>query len=260
MHKNFQHIYKGVFLQLGVLLIPLLIYSQNPYFKNYTTDDGLAGNIVYHVMQDSKGYIWFATETGVSRFDGNRFVNYTVENGLSANEVLKLFEDSKGRIWFLTYSGKPSYFLDGKLFNMHNDSLVKKLCSRSYFDILLEDKAGNLWLINSGGVIKVDKNNVLSRVSGLPNGIRGFWEDSMGNIRAITGNSYINLSDKSIRKSNYTITGSAPIVRLDDGGILIFSEQGILKYKDNIETLIIRTTNELVERNITDMVMDNNKK
>ncbi|PCH66013.1 MAG: hypothetical protein COC01_09010, partial [Bacteroidetes bacterium] len=93
---------KGVFILIWILFVPLFTYSQNPYFKNYTVDDGLAGEIVYRVLQDREGYIWFATETGVSRYDGNRFVNYTAENGLSANEVLKIFEDSKGRIWFLT--------------------------------------------------------------------------------------------------------------------------------------------------------------
>ena len=62
------------------LLNPIILFSQNvphPSFRHYTTDDGLASPEVYHVLQDKKGYIWIATDNGVSRFDGYDFRNYS---------------------------------------------------------------------------------------------------------------------------------------------------------------------------------------
>ena len=81
-----------------IQIILLLIFldanaiAQNPSFKKFTTDDGLPGNEVYHVMQDKKGYIWVSTNKGAARFDGNRFETFTVENGLPDNEILKIVD------------------------------------------------------------------------------------------------------------------------------------------------------------------------
>src|ERR1700752_1870440 len=77
-------------------------FSQSFSYKNYTTQDGLSSSTVYSCMQDSKGYMWFCTDAGVSRFDGKKFELFTRNEGLSDNEVFQSFEDSKHRIWFLT--------------------------------------------------------------------------------------------------------------------------------------------------------------
>ncbi|HOU75450.1 MAG TPA: two-component regulator propeller domain-containing protein, partial [Tenuifilum sp.] len=98
------------------LFIPLLGFSQyNPIYKNFTVNDGLAGNETYHVFQDSKGYIWVATSTGVSKFNGYSFQNFDVQSGLVDNIVFEIYEDYKGRIWFIPYSGALSYYEDGKI-------------------------------------------------------------------------------------------------------------------------------------------------
>jgi ligand-binding sensor domain-containing protein len=70
------------------------------------------------MLQDSLGYMWFATENGVSRFDGYSFTNFTKDDGLPTNSTLKLYEDYKGRIWFLSYEGSISYF-DGQNITVH---------------------------------------------------------------------------------------------------------------------------------------------
>jgi hypothetical protein len=55
----------------------------------YTINDGLSANFVQDVLQDSSGYIWVATENGLSRFDGFYFVNFTIEN------TPEFFKDNK---------------------------------------------------------------------------------------------------------------------------------------------------------------------
>ena len=48
--------------------------AQQYNFKNYSAKNGLASSIVNNIFQDSKGYIWFATQGGgVSRFNGKTF-------------------------------------------------------------------------------------------------------------------------------------------------------------------------------------------
>jgi ligand-binding sensor domain-containing protein len=68
-------------------------------WHNYTTSDGLAGNIVYSVAQEPNGVLWFGTSGGVSRYDGKSWHNYTRETGLLENHVYALAVAPSGDIW-----------------------------------------------------------------------------------------------------------------------------------------------------------------
>lgn len=104
-------------LYLLLLIFPLSLYSQNFSFRHYTAEDGLPSSEVYHVFQDSKGYIWFATDNGVSRYDGYEFHNFSEDDGLPDNTVFEIYEDYKGRIWFIPHSAMFSYFFNDSIFH-----------------------------------------------------------------------------------------------------------------------------------------------
>lgn len=42
----------------------------------YTMENGLSSSLVNELLQDSRGFVWIATEYGLNRFDGIRFTNY----------------------------------------------------------------------------------------------------------------------------------------------------------------------------------------
>ena len=56
-------------------------------FRNYSTDEGLSNSDVYDIIRDNKGYLWFATDNGLSRFNGISFNNYNTDNGLVSNSL-----------------------------------------------------------------------------------------------------------------------------------------------------------------------------
>ena len=62
---------------------------------HYTVKDGLPSGTIYSILSDKKGYLWFATNAGVSRFDGHKFTNFTLSDGLSDNEVIKIARNLK---------------------------------------------------------------------------------------------------------------------------------------------------------------------
>jgi len=63
-------------------------------------EDGLAGRVVNIGLQDSRGFIWLATNYGLNRYDGQELVLYTKEkNGLQDNSLRAMAEDDKGRLW-----------------------------------------------------------------------------------------------------------------------------------------------------------------
>src|SRR5690349_6843769 len=82
-------IYKGSFL-LICMIITLGCCCQELAYRQYTVKDGLPGSIVYQSLQDRNGFIWFATNQGVSRFDGRTFRNFSGEDGLPDNDIVKL--------------------------------------------------------------------------------------------------------------------------------------------------------------------------
>ena len=45
-------------------------------FTHLTTDDGLSQGYVTAILQDRRGFMWFATRDGLNRYDGNTFVVY----------------------------------------------------------------------------------------------------------------------------------------------------------------------------------------
>ncbi len=75
-------------------------------FTNYTTRQGLAGNEVFTIIEDTKGNLWFGTsDGGVTEYDGTSFTNYTRQQGLANNTVWAITEDNDGNLWFGTQEG-----------------------------------------------------------------------------------------------------------------------------------------------------------
>ncbi|MEQ8703819.1 MAG: two-component regulator propeller domain-containing protein [Phaeodactylibacter sp.] len=93
-------------LLCSLFLLSVVCKGQTYHFRQYTANDGLPTNAVYGGLQDQRGFVWFYTEHGVSRFDGYQFRNFTVEDGLPVNDVWFLAEDQQGRIWVNTFSNK----------------------------------------------------------------------------------------------------------------------------------------------------------
>ncbi|MEH6472264.1 MAG: two-component regulator propeller domain-containing protein [Halopseudomonas sp.] len=68
-------------------------------WRNLTTQDGLAGNVVYSIARDQIGNYWFGTNGGVSRFDGETWQTIGRANGLPSQDVYALAIDAQGDVW-----------------------------------------------------------------------------------------------------------------------------------------------------------------
>ena len=74
-------------------------------WTNYTSADGLAGNIVYSIAQDRSGFVWFGTNNGLSRYDGQSWINYDTNTGLLDNNVYAIAPTPTGELWVGTKNG-----------------------------------------------------------------------------------------------------------------------------------------------------------
>jgi hypothetical protein len=109
---------------LFLLLVGLNgISARDPYFVAYRTDNGLPHDNVYDIFEDSKGYMWLALETGLYRYDGQRFTLFRIP-GQSTYGGTNIQEDEQGRVWYINFDGYLYYVENGRLiqFNLHRPS------------------------------------------------------------------------------------------------------------------------------------------
>lgn len=102
-------------LSLLLCCAHLICPAQSFQHTKYTVDDGLPSSEVYESLQDQNGYLWFATDAGVCRYDGYTFKNFSTLDGLPYNTIFHLYEDQFGKIWFLSATSELSYFEHGKI-------------------------------------------------------------------------------------------------------------------------------------------------
>jgi len=74
-------------------------------WQNFTTGDGLAGNIVYAIAQSPDGVYWFGTNNGLSRYDGESWKNYGLADGLIGLDVYTVVTTANNDIWAGTLGG-----------------------------------------------------------------------------------------------------------------------------------------------------------
>lgn len=131
---------------LAILLLPVLASGQFDGFKNFNVKDGLPGSELYGALQDSKGYMWFIGDHGVSKFNGYTFKNFSTENGLHDNTVVGICEDKKQRIWFSSLSGRLSYYKNDSIHAVGCNDSLEKIFKLTINNSIYVDEGDTIWL------------------------------------------------------------------------------------------------------------------
>lgn len=124
-------------LKISLLIIVLFAgmkssVAQHRMLRHYDAKDGLTSNHIYEAIQDQKGFIWFATDNGVSRFDGIEFKNFTSKDGLPDNDIANITEDAAGRIWLSCYNEVPCFIQDNKVYTPFNEVKLRLYSNDGY--------------------------------------------------------------------------------------------------------------------------------
>lgn len=140
-----------------------------PKHTVFNTNNGLPSSEIYCALQDKKGYLWFSSDRGVSRFNGYEFENFTTKEGLLNNVVFKMHEDHKGRIWFINMNGELTYFLNEKIHPYRYNNLVKKILPQSKITYSFHiDSSSNIYIGTAGaGLFKISTKGVVKRIGNI---------------------------------------------------------------------------------------------
>ncbi|SDS49261.1 Two component regulator propeller [Mucilaginibacter mallensis] len=175
----------------------LMAQNLNLKFKHITTTDGLSGNTIESIFQDSRGYIWFGTRDGLNQYDGYNIKifrnNGNNTKSISDNYIKCISEDAQHNIWIGTLNGLNKFDPYKNTFTTYkHDPSNKNSLSGSEINCLYGDKEGKLWVgTTTGGLNYYDtKHGVFKQLQyqkGYPpnllnNEINDLYEDGNANL------------------------------------------------------------------------------
>lgn len=142
-------------LLFGFVLFNADLFAQKIISYNYTKKEGLLSNTVYSIFRSKDGYLWIATDRGISRYNGNEFKHYTLKDGLADIENFFFYEDKQKRIWVGSYNGNLSYIKNNIVYNYQNDTTLKTHTETPIISKIFENKDSSIIIsfVNSSKVL-----------------------------------------------------------------------------------------------------------
>lgn len=135
-------------LTIGIFMCCTKIHAQRQNVQNYTSRDGLADQIVNAAFQDKDGYIWFATQSGITVYNGNTFEDFIPSEELKGIDAVSLTQTSDGAIWIGTNTDGVFRYDFSKLSHYTTKNGLPSEVIRSFYI----DQNGKLWVATEEGV------------------------------------------------------------------------------------------------------------
>ena len=158
---------KNILCLLALLSYASMSLAQEYDYKHYTVLEGLVQNQVMTLYQDSRGFIWIGTKSGISRFDGNNFKNFGYDEGVPKSDIGEI-KEINGRLYFYSGASAELVVLSGNQFT--KIAQIDKFSLRtlrfsnnsSSLFVIINDK---LFDINSHGFHKIPKQHFNFRLN-----------------------------------------------------------------------------------------------
>lgn len=171
----------------SMLIAFLLLFSVSPAsgqvlpFRQYGIDEGLPTASVNAIVQDRQGYLWFATGSGLYRFNGISFTLHPAAGPLRGASIRALSEDKTGNLWIGTRQ-KGVFIYDGTVFrsfaaeNRPRAQRINGISTDVHGDVWIGVNDG-LYRFSDGGCVRFTTDD------GLPSDrIHAVFEDREENL------------------------------------------------------------------------------
>ena len=188
---DYRIINNGVLIKFGLIssFLGLCICMTFPAYGQYldrprvqyNVNDGLPSSTCYDIVIDERGFLWVATEGGLTRYDGFNFKTLTTSDGLLDNEIVNLQSDKKGRIWMNT-NGTLSFIKNESIqavpseqnttlkwsFKIHEDN----------HDILWISRVNDIFAYNARTLEAIEFQKPLKTINSIYS-IAGIYQDAI---------------------------------------------------------------------------------
>lgn len=132
-------------------------------FEHLNSENGLPYSTINDILQDKKGFIWFVTQNGLTRYDGYNFKTFKTDpknaQSISDNWIYCLFEDSKGILYAGTWDqGLNIYNSQKEQFTRYNATPGDNNLGSDRIRSIKEDSKGIIWIGTADkGLFSFDK-------------------------------------------------------------------------------------------------------
>jgi ligand-binding sensor domain-containing protein/two-component sensor histidine kinase len=205
-----------------------LLNAQIKIHKTISIEEGLIQSQVTCIYKDTKGYLWFGTLGGLSRWDGIDFLNYNLQDGLSSPLISAIIEGEQGELYICTNGGGINILKDGKFDTLSStDGLAD---NRVY--AALQSRDGKIYFGTAAGIsiYSGKRFSTFDESKGLSNNrVTSIHENKDGTIYFSTANGvtlYKNGKIKIISTKDGLTGDKVTCVREGDDGTLYFSTWG----------------------------------
>lgn len=181
------------------------------YFRNMAVEDGLSQNMVYSIMQDKTGFIWFGTLDGLNRYDGLRFKIFKRNNedhsSIGSNKIISLLQDANEKIWVGTTAGIYIYDPHYENFSRFDKKTDQGESVNGLVRDLKVDAEGNIWMVvQDKGVFCLTIDEKLVRYPLENMNLRKMEFDYYGNVWVATyGRGLLSIDPKSSEVHEFLI-------------------------------------------------------
>ncbi len=111
-------------LFISLVFFSSITFTQTINTEHITTTEGLSGNRINTIFQDSYGFLWFGTDNGLDRYDGYEFKVYKHVAGdkksIGSNRIESITEDKNHNLWIAQWNGISRYDRYTKTFKNYN--------------------------------------------------------------------------------------------------------------------------------------------
>lgn len=143
---------------LLISIITSQLFAQNYNFRNFSIKEGLLDAIVTSTVQTQDGFLYFTTQSGLSKFDGKKTQNFNKNNGLPHNNIEFALEYKPNKLLLATFGGLSIF--DGEHFK--NFTTLDGLTNDTLYTIF-KDK--NRFLLGTKNGISIFSNNLIANNS-----------------------------------------------------------------------------------------------
>ncbi|MGJ8761881.1 MAG: histidine kinase [Polaribacter sp.] len=151
-------------LHITLFIIMLWSFSYSQQYTNITVKDGLPSNHIYKIVQDAYGFIWFATDKGLVKYNGNTLKTFTTKNSLSANDIWGIHPTPDGNLWYLSKTSKLGYIKNDSVYayesEVKNEIFTPNYTSQIGNQIILTSNSRAHELINDKWKLVSEKTSL----------------------------------------------------------------------------------------------------
>jgi len=187
--------------------VTISVYSQDSRitFSHLDVNSGISDNWIKCIYKDTKGFIWFGTNSGLNRFDGYKFEIFQQERydstSIADNDINAITSDKEGNLWIGTGGGVS--ILNCETFKFRRINLIPSsplICQDvNYITAMITDSGGNIMIGTHNGLFLFNqKSNSLRHIlidelscASQLNNITAIVYDKTGSFWIGTTNGYI---------------------------------------------------------------------